>query len=238
MEENLILVPLITLGAVVRIKPGTRFYGMGSGNPKDMPGKLVEGESAWLSVQWENGRHNNYEEHDLIFDRPFDMCEINSNNIFFEDPVEIKSMDDLLNTLYPKDKQGYPVETFYKAIATGDLLQQCKKNKMRSFDDIWILADTYMPGIDVKDIFKGLLLFGVEDYEIKRNIIRKSFSNCSTMKRIRYTNSFSSIDTALHSIDCNKYDSIYSWRNLFDMIGVKTSSDLLEWYKNELKIVV
>jgi hypothetical protein len=240
MEKNLILVPLIIPGAVVRIKPGTRFYGAGMrANPKDMDGQIVEGTSAWLSVMWENGTVNNYEEHDLLWERPFDMAEVDSNKIYFKDPkIKIDSFDTLMRVLYSPKNNMFTKETFYKVENTGEYLEQCKRNKMRSFDDIWILADTYLPGIDVKDVFTGLLLYNVKQLDLDRNVVFKSFANCSTMRRIRYTNSYTSLDNIMYNVDCNKYDSIYSWRELFNMIGIKTNQDLKEWYINKLKPVV
>jgi hypothetical protein len=239
MEENKILVPIIKLGAIVRIRPGTRFYGESPGNPRDIPGKIVEGESAWLSVKWNNGCINNYEVCDLDFEEDTEMVEVDANKIYFEEPdVEIHNMNDLLETLYPKEKNGYAVATYYTILATGEKLRQCKKEKMRSFDDIWMLANAYMPGIDVKDVFKGLLLYNTTPKEIEKKVLIKSFSNCSTMKRIRYTNSLSSIDNVMRNIDKNKYDSIYSWKELFNMLDIKDSKDLIEWYEQQFKAVV
>lgn len=232
------LIPLIKVGARVRIKPGTRFYGGSktSANPSDVGGAIVDGISAWLSVKWDNGTKNNYEEHDLIFDNPNDMVEVDTNKIYFKDKdMEIKSVNELLETLYPLKNGRYAVETFYCIKATGELIEQCKKNKMRSFDDILILANTYMPGIDVKNVFTELLMFNVTPEEVLLGSVRKSFSNCSTMKRIRYTNSACNFKNIFYNSDCCKYDSIYGWRDLFNMINVKTGLELQKWYLTQFK---
>lgn len=240
MEEKIMLVPLIKMGARVKIKPGTRFYqGNSIYNPINVSGKICPGDSAWLTVRWDNGQKNNYEEEDLIFEEPNDMAEVDVHKIYFEDnELVISNMEELLWALYPYDKGGNAVATFYHAVLTGESIQQCQANKMRSFDDILFLANTYLPGISVKDVFIGLLLFNVESKDIKKGHLRKSFSNCSTIKRIRFTNSYHNIGNVLYSIDCNKYDSIYSWRDLFNMIGVRNDEDLKNWYIEQLKVEV
>lgn len=227
------LIPLIKVGARVRIKPGTRFYGgpKTSANPTDVGGAIIDGTSAWLSVKWDNKTKNNYEEHDLIFDEPNDMVEVDANKIYFKNKdVEIKDMNELLLQLYPLKRGGYAVATYYQIRSTDELICQCKKDKMRSFDDILILANTYLPGIEVKDVLIGLLMFNVKLEEVVGGNVKKSFGNCSTMKRIRYTNSYVNFKTIFYNIDCNKYDSIYSWRDLFNMIDVKKGEDLQQWY--------
>lgn len=226
---------MIKLGLRVKILPGTRFYGSGGGNPKDVWGSIVHGESAWLSVKWDNKSTNNYEIADLEFEVPLETVETDGNKIYFADPdLVITNMNELLDALYPKKK--YCAETFYINKATGERFQQCQADRMRSFDDIWILADTYMPDIELVDVMKGLLLYNVTAKDIESKVLPKSFSHCSTMRRIRYTNSNSSFNRILQNINCNKYDSIFTWKELFDMINIKNDADLLEFYNKELNL--
>ena len=236
MEENFKLVPRIRMGARVKIKPDTRFYtgGPRSSNPKDIPGSIVEGESNWIHVQWDNGTRNSYEEHELIFEEANEMMEVDVNKLYFEENVVFSNIDQLLRHLYPKGDGA--VATFYYVPAIEEYAQQCQKNRMRSFDDILFLANNYLPELSVKDIFIGLLMFNVKEEDVANGRIPKSFSNCSTMQRIRYTNSWHNFEGILYSMNCNKYESIYSWKELFKMIGVETAQDLKDWYQKQFEV--
>lgn len=241
MEVDLKLVPRIKLGARVRIKPGSRFYqgGPKSSNPRDIDGSICEGASSWLSVRWDNGLKNNYEEDDLIFEEANDMIEVDVNKLYFKQRnIEIINMQDLLSALYPNEMNGHAIGTYYMINGTDELSIQCQPNRMRSFDDILFLANNYLPDLEVKDVMAGLLLFNVTPELIEKNQLPKSFSNCSTMRRIRFTNSWHNFDNVLYSIDCNKYDSKYSWRELFNMLNIKTINDLRAWYVEQLKTEV
>lgn len=233
MEQNLKTIPIIKPDLVVRIKPGSRFYMGHQMNPKDIPGKIIDTGAEWFSVLWSNGCRNQYTVDDLDFEEGLESMEIDLNKIYFEEHIVINNMNELLKTLYKNNESAS--ETFYKVLGTEDKISQCRKGKLRSFDDIWILADTYMPGIDVKDVMKGLLLYNVTKESVEKKAIYKGFSNCSTMRRIRYTNSFNNMDNLLMKIDCNKMDSKYGWRELFGMLGIKDTESLIAWYNNEFK---
>lgn len=238
MKEEIIEVPIIIVGTKVRIKPGTRFYGSGSSNPKDMDGHIVKGQSDWISVKWEKGCTNNYEASDLDFINPLEIVKVNKNKIYFEDSeLNPKDMNELMDMLY-SEGGGLACRTIYKEVDTDKAVEQCKPNKMRSFDDIYYLANAYMPGIEPKDVLKGMLLHKFTEKHLEDKMLYKSFSHCSTMERIRFTNSYNSFNNVLRNIDCSKYKSIYSWRELFAMIDVKSSEDLYEWYKKEFKLEV
>lgn len=231
------LIPIIKPGMRVMIRPGTRYYNRGPGNPGGTKGKIVQGDSSWIRVRWDSGYTNTYEEYDLDFESIPEMFETNINRIYFkENGIKISSMKQLLDILYPENKPT--AATYYFVTATGEKFLHCTEGKMRSFDDIWILADTYMPGIEVKEVFRELLLHGVTEKHVKDEIFKKSLSHCSTMRRIRFTTDAARPHMMMASADCNKYDSIYSWRNLFNMLNIKDSADLLKFYKQSIKVEV
>lgn len=237
MEEKLLKFEKFNLGAIVKIIPGTRFYtgGPNDGNPKDMKGEVYHIDGAWIRVRWANGRENGYEKRDI------ELVGVNKDEIIYYDANKIyltkepKDLADIFNILYPKDKNFRSQNTYNKAKnAEGTLLLQCAEGKMRSFDDLWIIADTYFPGIDPTDVFKEMLTFNVTLKDVEEGVLPKSLSNCSTMERIRFTPSRSTIKAMWYSVDCNKYKSVYTWRDLFNMIYVNSFEQLENWYKTEI----
>lgn len=233
MKENLIKHKIFEIGDLVKIIPGTRFYkgGPTEKNPKDVVGIIDRDDGEWFRVTWDNDHVNNYEAQDLDFWEAKEIPIVDSNKIYL--PKTPKDLYDLLEILYPRNTNRKAIETYYKD-SKGNMIKQCIANKMRSFDDIWIIANTYFPDIDVREVFKAVLLFNTSLEEVEKGIIYKSLANCSTMRRIRYTNSISVMRQVWNNIDCAKYDSIYKWRDLFNMIYINSLEQWIEWYKREL----
>lgn len=102
---------------------------------------------------------------------------------------------------------------------------QCICNKLRSFDDMYMITKTYYPSITVKKLITILVNLTI----IKGgNLLVPQFSDCGGMRRIRIiyymkANTYAEVMTKL------KYDSVYSWKELFNMI------DLTEEKYNKIK---
>lgn len=237
MQENLKKFITFEVNDRVKIIPGTRFYtgGPEDGNPKDMEGTLFRIEGEWVRVKWDNGKENGYEKHDLEHsgEEKLNTLYYDANKIYLE--KEPKDLADIFKILYPKDKVYRSQTTYSKAInADGKLLLQCAEGRMRSFDDLWIIADTYFPNINVIEVFKEMMLFDVTLKDLEDGNVRKQLSNCSTMERIRFTPSRTTLKSIWFSVDCQKYKSIYTWRDLFNMVYVNTFDQFKDWYKAEL----
>ena len=90
---------------------------------------------------------------------------------------------------------------------------QCDAGKMRSFDDLWAICQTYYPDISAKDVMQELLQYSVNQE------IPLSFGRCSTMGKIRIT--CKRKGCLLINDYPTKYNSIYSWNDLFKMVGLE-----------------
>lgn len=140
------------------------------------------------------------------------------------------------------------------------LKPHCNRHRMRSFDDLYMIMKNYYPMTTVKGLFKRLLLFRplVKDLTynkpvkdntgriIKYNKVTEdiyllpSFYNCSTMNRIRLTYCFN-IGGAIpykigytSAININKYQSVYSWKDLFSMLDINSQKDLDKYLEENL----
>jgi len=234
MKENLIEYFFFNIGDRVRIVPESRFYrgGPTESNPKDVTGTVYKLENEWISVKWDNDRKNGYEVHDLKHETEKPIILVDANKIYLsQEPSDLKHM---LEILYPEDKKMKSQETYYKT-NEGKMVVQCIEGRMRSFDDIWIIADTYFPNIDVATVFRELLLFNITIENVEKGIIPKQLANCSTMKRIRYTNSLCMMWQVWQNVDCGKFESVYKWRDLFNMLYINNLEQWKDWYRKELK---
>lgn len=74
---------------------------------------------------------------------------------------------------------------------------QCNKGRLRSFDDILEIVNTYFPSITPKRLIHELLVFDPP----------------------KYINTIDGLNT--NYSDCNKLNSKYSWHELLAMLGIK-----------------
>lgn len=232
MKEELIDYILFKIGDRVKIKYDSRFY-LGEpdqSNPKDVPGEITKMDNEWISVLFENGRRNSYPHNHLELEISMVYPKVNANRIYLGKTPN--SLTYMFNLIW--DRSGRSNQTYYKLEGTGDLVLQCVGGKMRSFDDIWIIADTYFPEIDVADIFKELMLWNVTSSHIKEGFLWKGLANCSTMKRIRFTNSPTKIDVIWKMVDSDKFESVYYWRDLFNMLYINTKKQFIDWITEEV----
>lgn len=99
----------------------------------------------------------------------------------------------------------------------------------RSFDDLHEIVQTYFPRATPKMVFKRLLKLNHPDF--KELIL----TNCDGMMRIRislYREGQNRPSTYASANSVGKYKSKYSWKDLFEMVGI-TNQDEFEKYKNE-----
>lgn len=143
---------------------------------------------------------------------------------------------------------------------------QCSIGRMRSFDDLYDLVKTYYPKVTVKRLFHILItkVYKFDTYTIsygttadlyKMNKVGNTYkihslSNCSTMRRIRLTYSntsltitnvdnricFRPISTYTNICTVDKYESKYSWRDLFDMLNIKSDKDYNDYISKYARV--
>lgn len=231
----------LDVGDRVIVSPTAPMYGLNSFHPIGVQGTIVlikpnsdaKGSNCPLYIVWDNDQlsANTLQDIKLVdHDRLKDRYTYNLNEIFFKDTVPAK-LEDLLPMLY-SGKYNSAIETYYKN--EFGILSHCVPGKLRSFDDIYYLFTTYFPEETIESVFKRILLYGINETHITTNNMPFQLAECSTMRRIRYIPAGSNyriqnmFSTAISS---NKYDSIYSWRQLFAMIGIKNASELTAWYK-------
>lgn len=108
--------------------------------------------------------------------------------------------------------------------------EQCDHGRMRSFDDLWAICNTYFPDITAKEVFQELLNYGFNKPALL------CFSNCSTIRKIRITADTSKNKQFVTSVLNIKYNSIYNWEELFQMIGLETRTAIIEYLNNNEKL--
>ena|ERR1700751_2420101 len=139
-------------------------------------------------------------------------------------------------------------------------ISHCDRGRMRSFDDLYMIMKNYYPMTTVKGLFKRLLLFRpiVKNLTYSKPVINNkgevtgydkitediyllpNFSNCCTMGRIKLTY-FANLGALVpykisydSAIGNNKYQSVYSWKDLFSMLDINSQKDLDEYLKENL----
>lgn len=129
----------------------------------------------------------------------------------------------------PYEKYVRGTSTFYDEECTKP---HCSEGKLRSFDDIFDLVNTYYDNISVKEVIHILATL-----DIKRNNIELFMHTvtCGSIRRITmiYVPKF----TIYFDTSKVKYDSKYSWKELYEIIGITSKEELIEYKtKNHEKI--
>jgi len=249
-------------GDVVIIKPGTRYDCNYLNNPNYKIGVGIVVNS--VSVKWFNKKgavvSNSYSfDHDLLLlsdhkkasefwkELPEKLLseiehikildKIDKSKIYFEQGIEVKNVDDILNKLLISNSnlQSSNKPTFYKY--NNVYYQQCSARKYRSFDDILLICKTYFPSVKVETVFKKLLLLNNTKNNVLNDKLRQRFGYCGDIKRIRYIGNYPSSLYIFYSDTMSRVQgkSKYSWKDLFKMIDINNVEELKEFYLKNLK---
>ena len=143
----------------------------------------------------------------------------------FAEENKPKTVREFLNKFFSSHSEGYlrNVKTYSDKECT---ILQCNSDKYRSFDDIFELVKTYYPIVSIGTIFKILLTLKPEHNQSTYNLFMMS---CSDIKKINCLyvkfqgNKVTNYSDIIHN---TSYDSNYTYKELFDMIGVKNQEDL------------
>lgn len=143
--------------------------------------------------------------------------------------------------LYSNAKATYSNKTY--------LRKQCPSDRMRSFDDILSVTSTYYPSITPKKLFHILLTtnfkanFPIYNYNTSRQeyvpaILKLQMSNCSTMRKIRATYINGDLGYNYNVlIHIDHMRSKYSWKDLLDMLNIKSQEDLDAYLVKYTKVI-
>lgn len=93
---------------------------------------------------------------------------------------------------------------------------QTTEGRLRSFDDVYIVARTYFPDITIREV--ALILF-----KFRPRGFFPQLYHCSTMARIRivYVPHFQILNT-------EQFNSKYSWEDILKIAGIKNKKDILK----------
>lgn len=228
----------LKVGTRVFIRPFTEFWNRESkSNPSNITGsiKSISSRDYCYRVIWDNGIENNYRIDDLLEykgDYLGSYTKVNINKIYFKDKKP-KNLKDILNILY-SNNYGSAISTYFKN--DKEYILQCSGGKMRSFDDYLLICKTYFPNVKTETAFKNLLLFKMNLPKVDTNICGLRLRACSQIKRINISTSEKPLDSNYNdSLNSNKFDSIYNWKELFKMININSFDDFIQFYKTNLK---
>ena len=143
----------------------------------------------------------------------------------FAEESKPKTVREFLHKFFSSHRESYlrNIETYSDKECT---ILQCKANKYRSFDDIFELVKTYYPTVNVGTIFRILLTLKPKHNDIVYNLFMMS---CDGIKKINCLyvkfkgDKVKNYNEIIHN---TSYDSNYTYKELFDMIGVKNQEDL------------
>ena len=114
----------------------------------------------------------------------------------------------------------------------GGTLPQCQSQKLRSFDDLFEIFTTYYPEITEKDLIRLLTTANIKSTNGTQLYLH--INNCSGIQRIRILY-FDNIDNCVNNFHCEKYQSKYSWVDLYKLIGINSAAELKQYMLNNIK---
>lgn len=122
--------------------------------------------------------------------------------------------------------RAYCKETYFDKECTR---LQCSAQRLRSFEDLFELLTTYYTDLTKKDVIEIL-----SSTVLKSNVnvpLYLHISNCSTISRIRVFY-YEDINSCALDFNCSKYNSEFSWADLFKLINVNSREEYREYLKN------
>ena len=135
-----------------------------------------------------------------------------------------KNVKEIITALH-SGSYNTSVETFYDSLCTE---LHCVKNKFRSFDDIYYLCKSYLPATTEKEIMHELVTFTLGNTIL-------GFSDCSYIRRIKvFTFNLKELrehwpDIYTKQINFDQFDSQWNWKELFNLLDIKSDEDLTNY---------
>ena len=143
----------------------------------------------------------------------------------FAEESKPKTVRKFLHKFFSSYKEQYlrNVKTYSNKECT---ILQCDSDKYRSFDDIFELVKTYYPTVSIGTIFKILLTLKPEHNQSTYNLFMMSCSGIKKINCLYVKFKGDKVKNYSDIIQNTSYDSNYTYKELFDMIGVKNQEDL------------
>ena len=143
----------------------------------------------------------------------------------FAEESKPKTVREFLHKFFSSYKDQYlrNVKTYSNKECT---ILQCNINKYRSFDDIFELVKTYYPTVSIGTIFRILLTLKPKHDDIVYNLFMMSCSDIKKINCLYVKFKGDKVKNYSDIIHNTSYDSNYTYKELFDMIGVKNQEDL------------
>lgn len=143
--------------------------------------------------------------------------------IKFDEGQEPQNLNDLFRKLF-SFQSGIEVKNVPTYTNRDCTNLQCDANRYRSFDDILRIAERYFPGTSYLDVFRELLRTEIRGYGGR--LCNLSLGSCSFIRKQRMHYSAYAVTNYRHACGQPQYRSRYSWRELFDAIGITSQEQL------------
>jgi hypothetical protein len=139
-----------------------------------------------------------------------------------------KTVKEFLYTFFCTERIGYGCTTYNDEACTSI---QCYNDKMRSFDEVYLMVKTYFPIATRRRVIHEILTL---DYKFGDGQFLVPFlSHCSTIQKIRITYQklpYVSIGAPFH---LDHYKSTHSWTEILSLIGIKNQRDLIVYVSKD-----
>ena len=113
---------------------------------------------------------------------------------------------------------------------------QCPSNKQRSFDEIFFCTKTYFKNVTTKDVLHILLTLRITGQEKIVGAYIPYLKHCASIKRINFLYYWKDINSdEIFSNNFSKYDSIWSWKELLELLDIKSIEELRQYIKTNLE---
>lgn len=143
----------------------------------------------------------------------------------FAEENKPKTVREFLHKFFSSYKDQYlrNVKTYLDKECT---ILQCNSDKYRSFDDIFELVKTYYPTVSIGTIFKILLTLKPKHGGTVYNLYMMSCSGIQKINCLYVKMKNNNVKDYVYTISQPSYNSNYTYKELFNMIGVKNQTDL------------
>lgn len=111
---------------------------------------------------------------------------------------------------------------------------QCQINRSRSFDELFFCTRTYFKDITPKEVLHILLTLRITGRE--KGVYYPYFKHCAQINKINILYYFKNLNTdVIFSATYSKYDSIWSWKELFSQLNISSLKEMEEYIKTNIE---
>lgn len=163
--------------------------------------------------------------------------------IYLKNGDKASTREELLSMLYGdvSEKAISKGAHTFTTVATYSNIEctycQCLAGKLRSFDDIHILMNTYFPKTDIKTTFETIISFGKQYSEETKKCVSIQLGVCSTMGKLRVVPIKMTIPDTIEFVYFNTKmsHSPHTWEQILEISGF-TKESAMAFRKEKLQI--